>query len=171
MRLLKQHRLIDHAPDGIAQAITVVSVKFTTARRVAEDVVAHVTGSVRRKATALTLPLPGRPTPAVGADTVGTQAGPGQRLATSVTTHIARSYGARYAAVIALSDRIDGGDRCVSPEAPVTFGQLVYSARNEMVHTVDDLLWRRTELGARGLVTPPVREEAQRALDLAATLL
>ena len=171
MRLLKQHRLIDHAAEGIAQAITVVSVKFTTARRVAEDVVDHVTGAVRSNASALkTLPLPGRPTPGVDADTGGTQTRPDQRLATSVTTHIARAYGARYSAVVSLSDRIDGGDRCVSAEAPVTFGQLVYSARNEMVHTVDDLLWRRTELGARGLVTPAVRDEAQRALDLATTL-
>jgi hypothetical protein len=39
--------------------------------------------------------------------------------------------------------------------------------REEQACTTEDLLWRRCELGALGLVTEAVTRDAQRALELA----
>jgi glycerol-3-phosphate dehydrogenase len=88
-------------------------------------------------------------------------------LPDDVIEHLVRAYGSRYERVIALSREIDGGDRRLSPDAPVILAQLVYGAREEQARTAEDLLWRRCELGPRGLVTAELEHEARRALVVA----
>src|ERR1051326_8822580 len=50
VRLDTRHRLVDHTADGAPSLLTVVSVKFTTARRVAEGAVDRVCASLGRPA-------------------------------------------------------------------------------------------------------------------------
>ena len=170
VRLLKRHRILDHRETGISGAMSVVSVKFTTARRVAEDVVDRMTGTRRAGVTVpLTLPLPGRPTDGTTSTLAAARRRFGDRLGDEILEHLVRSYGARYERIVALCDEIEGGDRRLSPGAPVIFAQLVHAVREEQARTVEDLLWRRCELGSRGLATDEAKRDAERALALTAT--
>lgn len=167
VRLLKRHRILDHRSEGVAGALSVVSVKFTTARRVAEEVVDRIARGQRPRTTAaLTVPLPGKPMHSISTTLADARNRFRRQLPDDVLEHLVRAYGSRYERVVALSETVDGGTRRLSPEAPVIFAQLVYSAREEQVRTAEDLLWRRCELGARGLVTAEMEREAHRAFGL-----
>ena len=161
VRLLKRHTVIDHAAEGAPGAWSVVSIKFTNARHVASDVVDRLTS--RRRSSDEVLPLPGRI-----ADSVPSVVDAARRqhpaLPADVVEHLVRSYGTRFEHVIQLAHRLPGGLDRVSPAAPVIAGQLAFGALEEDGRTEDDLLWRRTELGARGLVTPDARRAAREAL-------
>jgi glycerol-3-phosphate dehydrogenase len=168
LRLLKRHRIIDHRADGVAGALSVVSVKFTTARRVAADVVDLLTGTPTSDTpTPRTLPLPGKPVPDVGTALADARHRFANLLPDDVLEHLVRAYGSRYHRIVDLCRTIEGGDRRLSPDAPVIFAQLIHGVREEQACTTDDLLWRRCELGALGLVTEAVTRDAQRALELA----
>lgn len=170
VRLLKRHRIIDHGSEGIGGALSVVSVKFTTARLVAEEIVDRLTGGPRpRIGTALTIQLPGRPVHSPSSMLADARARYVPLLPDDVLEHLVRAYGSRYERVIALLQEVDGGDRRLSPDAPVILAQLVYGAREEQARTAEDLLWRRCELGPRGLVTAEAERAAHRALALART--
>jgi glycerol-3-phosphate dehydrogenase len=168
VRLLKRHRILRHDAEGLAGAMSVISVKFTTARGLAREVVDGLT-SERRGATAMPgLTLPGRPAEGMSELRDVARARHGGALSDEVLEHLVRAYGTRYERVVALAQRLDGGRDRVSPDAPVIFAQLVYGAAHEHAQTVDDLLWRRTELGARGLIDGAALRAAERALILAA---
>jgi len=165
VRLLKRHRIIDHAADGVAGAVSVVSVKFTTARRVAEEVVDRVVGTRRpgdRRPPILS--LPGKLPVDVDSTIRAAQRRHGRVLPNDVVEHLVRAYGSRFEHVIALANRIEGGDRRLTPDAPVILAQLAYGAQEEQARTPEDLLWRRTELGSRGLITDDAMGKAQLAL-------
>jgi glycerol-3-phosphate dehydrogenase len=91
-------------------------------------------------------------------------------LPDDVLEHLVRSYGARHADVIALARQVEGGLERVVPAAPVIRAQLHFGARHEQSRTPDDLVWRRTELGPRGLVTDDVRRLARRIFESEATV-
>ena len=85
-------------------------------------------------------------------------------LPSDVVEHLVRCYGANYERVIALGQSVDRGWERVVPDAPVIQAQFLYGVRDEQARTADDLLWRRTELGPRGLVTPDARAMAEQAI-------
>jgi glycerol-3-phosphate dehydrogenase len=166
VRLLKHHRIIDHRADGVAGAVSVVSVKFTTARRVAEEVVDRVAGPRRSIGnTPLALSLPGKLAVEVDVAVREAQERFSRNLPDDVIEHLVRAYGSRYGRVVALADRMAGGTRRLTPDAPVIVAQLVYGVREEQARTPEDLLWRRTELGSRGLLTEDAIREARLAIE------
>jgi glycerol-3-phosphate dehydrogenase len=163
VRLLKRHRILDHASDGVAGALTVVTVKYTTAPVVAADVVSRITGGrVRRALTAAA--MPGAAFSSLDAlRAAARERAPG--LPADVVEHLVRSYGARHADVLELGRRHDDWDRRVVPGLPVIRAQLLYGAAAEHARTPEDLLYRRTEIGARGRADAQAAAAAQRALD------
>lgn len=112
------------------------------------------------------MPLPGKPAHGSAGTLADARARYSRLIPDDVLEHLVRAYGSRYERVIALSQVVDGGDRRISPHAPVIFAQLVYGAREEQARTAADLLWRRCELGPRGLVTAQAERDADRALAL-----
>jgi glycerol-3-phosphate dehydrogenase len=168
VRLLKRHRILRHDAEGTPGAVSVVSVKFTTARRVAREVVDGLTGERRSDANAPSLTLPGKLARDVETVVSGARSRYGGVLPQDVLEHLVRAYGSRYERIIELAQRIDGGGNRLSADAPVIFAQLVYGAAEERARTADDLLWRRTELGARGLAGADAVRAAERALRLGA---
>src|SRR5690606_29580823 len=153
---------------GLAGAVSVISVKFTTARGLAREVIDGLTSERRTVSAPPELTLPGRPAEGVAALSESARVSHGGTLPDDVLEHLVRAYGSRYERVIALAQRLEGGRDRVSPDAPVSFAELAYGAAHEHARTADDLLWRRTELGARGLVDGTARRAAERALLLAA---
>lgn len=171
--LLREPVIADHAADGAPGLISVLSVRLSYARRLAARVLGCVsaslgrdaapggTGRIRRSADDDLKPLPG------GGDF---DAGGGElprELPEDVRAHLARCYGSEAPAVVAAVRAVDGWDRRVVDGEPVIFGQFVHGVRAEMARTADDLVWRRTEIGPRGLADGASLELARAALAVA----
>jgi glycerol-3-phosphate dehydrogenase len=170
LQLLKRHRILDHAKDGCAGALSVVTVKFTTAGLVARDVIDHVVPS-RATGTAdwRTLPLPGAAFESLEALHAVARARYGALLPADVLEHLVRSYGSRYEEILEHRHTLRGWDQPVVAGAPVIRAQFVHGAIAEHARTAEDLVWRRTEIGPRGLADDAALRLAEAALAGAAS--
>jgi glycerol-3-phosphate dehydrogenase len=166
VRLLKRHRIIDHSSDGCPGAVSVVTVKLTTARRVASDVLDRIAPADAREpaAAAPLVPLPGGTFPSLEQLQSESKGRYGALLPDDVLEHLVRTYGARYAAVLEQHRNEPGWNERVVPGAPVVRAQLTHGVVAEHGRTVDDLIWRRTELGPRGLATDAAHRAAEQVL-------
>lgn len=163
---LKRHRLVDHSRDGEPRLVTVATGKYTTARRAAEDAVDLVVRKLDRRAahcSTATSSLPGAPADRVS-ELVAEALRGDHGLESDVVEHLVRVYGRGYGRV--LDQRGAAADRHtrVDPGAPVILAQWVNAIRHEAAVRPEDLVWRRTELGARGLATEALLRSAARTL-------
>ncbi len=163
VQLQRSHTVTEVAEGGVP-VLTATTVKFTAARRVAEQTInraCEILGHGGAPCRTASVPLPGAPDegmPALFAEARNTLSG---RLGADVIDHLVRSYGTCYPEVLACADADLSADDRISPDAPVLHSQWVYAIRDEMAGTADDLLLRRTEFGARGAVEPTIRERAE----------
>ncbi|RMH37834.1 MAG: glycerol-3-phosphate dehydrogenase/oxidase [Nitrospirae bacterium] len=147
--LLKEYRLIDHRREhGVDGLLTVVGVKFTEARHVAERVVDEISRRVTGRWDACrtaSIPIWGgeieewerwRGTP-IRIDDI--------TLPHDVQEHLYRSYGAHSDTVLAYCRKPNMAERILE-NAPVLTGELVYAVRHEMAVTLQDAIARRTDL-------------------------
>ncbi|HEX7120402.1 MAG TPA: FAD-dependent oxidoreductase [Longimicrobiales bacterium] len=156
--LLRRHRILDHAADGVPAAVTVVAEKFTTARRIAEEVVDLLFRKLGRPSPpcrTAELPLPGAPR-SPSALLAEASRRFGDRLERDALEHLTRAYGRGYARVLGGEPGGDAG--------ALLRRQFAYGARNEMARRVEDLLARRTEIGPRGVRAPNAERLAGEAL-------
>jgi glycerol-3-phosphate dehydrogenase len=134
--LLDQFEVRDHAADGIAGAVSVVGVKYTTARAVSARAVRIVMEKLGRTPTALDLPI----------------------LAVDDGTRLGARYGeaARDVAALASSEPYLAGP--VAAGFDVTRAEVVHAVRHEMALTLEDVVLRRTAMGAAGHPGPEAVE-------------
>ncbi|MGH7664224.1 MAG: FAD-dependent oxidoreductase [Gemmatimonadaceae bacterium] len=161
VQLLKRDRVIDHRTHGAPALISVVGIKFTTSRRLAERVVDLVLRKLGRAAPSCrtaTITLPGAPASleALRAEAAARSSG---ALPPDILEHLLRTYGREYTKVLAYRATLPAWNERVDPGSPVIIAQLAHAVDAEMAQTVEDVLLRRVELGARDAVT-------QRAVDL-----
>lgn len=134
----------EHRADGIDGAITLMGVKYTTARSLAQRAVTLAMAQIGTHATPVsehTL-LPGSlpdgtpsPFPAIDAE---------------AWRHLQRLYGSSAAEVAgAVRERRTLAAR-ITPGLPVIGAQVVEAVRNEMAQTLEDVVLRRTGLGSAG---------------------
>ena len=163
--LIRRHAIVDHGEEGLAGALSVRTVKYTTARRVAEETVDRVFHRLRKEppeCRTSTARLPGAPSEPIDRFIQAALAKHSDAPNHDVLEHLVRSYGVRYEAVL---EAVPGESlRRVEPDEVVAFGQFVHGVRAEMAVTAEDLVWRRTELGPRGSVSDQAIELARRAL-------
>jgi glycerol-3-phosphate dehydrogenase len=155
VRLLKRHRIIDHAADGAPSVISAISVKYTTARLAAEivvDLLLKKLGLARRPCRTGSTLLTGAPTTAIGQLSAEARRRHGTLLDDDILEHLVRTYGARYERILAYQHSVPDWKQQVSSSSPVIRAQLVHAVREEMALRTEDLVFRRTELGTRGTV-------------------
>jgi glycerol-3-phosphate dehydrogenase len=136
--------LREHRRDGVDGAITLMGVKYTTARLLAEQAVTMVTAQLGRHAPSQTAStaLPGHMPDGSASPVIGLDQG--------VWDHLQRVHGAdasRVAAVVQASPAL--GHRIVG-HLPIVGAQIVEAARHEMALTLEDIVLRRTGLGSAG---------------------
>jgi glycerol-3-phosphate dehydrogenase len=151
--LLGTPAILDHAGDGAAGAITVVGVKFTTARAVGAKAAAAaaraIGGSTRTTDTDRAI-LPGAGIADHEALTIETARAVGLELAPPIIRHITGVYGDRCAAIVRLMAERSDWRMPLVPGRPVVGAEVVHAIRNEMACTLADIVVRRSELGAMG---------------------
>lgn len=154
------------APDGLP-VVRAETVKYTTARHVAERAVDRICRLLGRQGTdrpTRSASLPGAPDGSVAGLVREAVARTDVGLPAATLRHLARAYGRRYRDVLRfVASRPDGADRVV-PGTPVTVGELAHAAEEEMAASPEDLLFRRTEIGARGRASAGARRAAESVL-------
>jgi glycerol-3-phosphate dehydrogenase len=151
--LLGSPRILHHARDGAAGSMTVVGVKYTTARAVGARAAAmaakQLGGSTRATDTDRAI-LPGAGIADHEALTIETARAVGLELAPPIIRHIIGVYGDRCAAIVRLmAERTDWRMPLV-PGQTVIGAEVIHAIRAESACTLADIVVRRSELGAMG---------------------
>lgn len=151
IQLYKQHQIIDHRQEGIHGLLSVVGVKYTTARYVAQKVVDKVfsiSGYKPPPCLTMNTPLHGgaiehlerfvqansKPNP-FGVDE-------------QTMRNLLYQYGSAYGALLKEVDIKEKAS--LQPWQRLLKAQILYGMRHEMAQTVDDIILRRTDLATAG---------------------
>ena len=151
--LLAEPQILDHSGAGAPGAMTVIGVKYTTARGVAERAVnaaARRLGMHTRAAHTDRAPLPGAGIADHEALAIETARAVGLELAPPMIAHVTGIYGDRCVPIIRLmAERSEWRMPLVGGQ-PTVGAEVVYAIREEMACTLADVVIRRTERGAGG---------------------
>jgi glycerol-3-phosphate dehydrogenase len=160
--LRSDHEIRDHTRDGIAGALSAVTVKYTTARRVAEQAVDRVVQRLGRRtegSRTATAELPGAEIADFEAILRESLRRHDVMLEAAVQRHLIDTYGSQVPALIQLiASRSEWKER-VAAHVPTIGAEVIRAARHEMACTLTDAVLRRTTLGSAGYPG----EEAARA--------
>jgi glycerol-3-phosphate dehydrogenase len=152
--LVKQYRIHDHGTeDGIEGLVSVLGVKYTTARDVSEKAVDHVF----RKLGFSPIGSVSAEKPIYGGDIEQFS----EFIAESMKKkpadftdesfdHILHCYGSRYEDVLEILENEPSAAELVTGSRPVTKLQVIQGVREEMAMKLTDVVMRRTELGSVG---------------------
>ena len=148
--LLAESKVLSH-PE-LPGVMSLVGVKYTTARLAAEravDSVARAVGATTRSCRTATQLLPH----ADVADSDGllqeTSRGLGVRLERDIQSHLAGWYGTEGPAVLRCAHAENALAR-LTPERPVIAGEVIYAVRMATATRLEDVVFRRTPLGSAG---------------------
>lgn len=146
-------QILDHASDGASGAMTVVGVKYTTARavgaRAATAAAKALRGSTRKTGTDTAI-LPGAGIADHEALAIETARAVGLELAPPIIRHITAIYGDRCAAIVRLMAERSDWRMPLEPGRPNVGAEVIHAIRHEMACTLADIVIRRSELGAAG---------------------
>jgi len=141
--LQKTYRLDDHREDGIEGLLTIVGVKYTTARDVAEKAVDRTLALLQKAPSASR----SSETALVGGDIESFDdfvAGAMGDAPPDVMRHLVYTYGSTYKEILK-------GDReRIVPGSPVLAAEVRHAVREEMASDLASVVLRRTELGTAG---------------------
>jgi glycerol-3-phosphate dehydrogenase len=145
--------ILDHASDGIEGAVTIVGVKYTTARGLAEratGVVARRLGKrVRPSRTAITM-LPGAGIADHEALAIETARDLRFDVELATIRHLSRLYAEAAADVIRLMHEREDLRAPVAAGVPTVGAEVVHVILHEMAMRLPDIVVRRTGLGSAG---------------------
>jgi glycerol-3-phosphate dehydrogenase len=133
--------------------MTVVGVKFTTARAVgarAAGAAARTLGTPSRATDTDRAILPGAGIADHEALAIETARAVGLELAPPIIRHITTIYGDRCAAIVRLMAEKTDWRMPLVPGRPTVGAEVIHAMRNESACTLADIVIRRTELGAMG---------------------
>jgi len=167
VQLEKAETLVDHrTTDGIDGVLSLVAVKWTTARGVAQAAIDAIVRRLGRGGPSRTRerPLAGGEIDDYASWIERSRAVPAvSQVPATSRLHVMRGHGTRFEAVLGLAQHdVALGDRLV-PAWPTIGAELVHAARHEMALHLDDALLRRTDLY---LASPLPRGALERAATL-----
>lgn len=152
--LLNTLQIMDHArTDGIGGLVTVLGVKWTTARDVAQRTLAPLRSKLGRRTappSSPTQPLPGGDKADLAAIA---QEAMQSGLPTATAEHLVRNYGTRYGNVVRTASNNPALLQPLGSATQVTGSEVLHAVREEAALSLADVVLRRTELGSAGL--PP----------------
>jgi glycerol-3-phosphate dehydrogenase len=149
IQLAKHHQIRDHRRDGWQGLLSVVGVKYTTARYVAEKVIDHVFAVWgQRPVRSLTAhtPLYGGQTEQFSNLLHTESRRRPYGLQAEVVRHLVSSYGTAYPDVLAYLPE----QHSTEPWEAVRTAEVLYGVEHEMAQKYTDIVFRRTDLGTIG---------------------
>lgn len=154
VRLLKQYILRDHQQaDGIAGLMTVVGVKYTTARDVAEksiDFAMKKLGLPLRTSLAQRTAIHGGQIESFEDFLQSEMRRQPRGLAPEIVAHLVKNYGSSYSEPLRYFEENSDWRQTLSADTEVLHAEVVHGIREEMALKLTDVVLRRTELGTAG---------------------
>jgi glycerol-3-phosphate dehydrogenase len=149
IQLAKHHQIRDHRQDGWHGLLSVVGVKYTTARYVAEQVIDQIFaawGQRPGRSSSATTPLYGGGMERYS-DFLRTeiQRRP-QGLTEDMVRHLVSNYGTAYTEVLQYRHE----HRSAEGWAAIRSAEVLYGIEHEMAQKLSDIVLRRTDLGTAG---------------------
>jgi glycerol-3-phosphate dehydrogenase len=145
--------ILDHTKDSVTGAVTVIGVKYSTARRVAEDTIRIVARRLGKRASpsrTATRPLPGADIADHEALAIETARAIDLDLPLSVIRHLIARYAERAADIVTLMHERSDLAEAIAPNVPTIGAEIIYVIQQEMAQHLTDILIRRTGLGNAG---------------------
>ena len=151
--LLKNHySIIDHQKrDGISGLVSVVGVKYTTGRKVAEKTVDYLAKKLDKKSRKCATAT----TKLVGGDIDNFDSYFDQHyaklqggLSDDVFLSLLKNYGSKYPEVLKHTSDTTGSDNRAVDTSKRIEAEVRYCVREEMAQKMSDIVFRRTELGS-----------------------
>jgi len=162
VKLVRKSRIVDHqSDDGFSGLISVMGVKYTTARHTAENVVDMVFKKLGKRS-----PSGGTQDSRVyggqidnfGDFLASTVQKDSANLTPEIIDHWVRSYGTQYSTVKEqLTGREERAPFSLLSE-PVIPAQVIYAVQEEMAIKLADVIFRRTGIGTVGQPDDPILE-------------
>jgi len=152
--LSKRYCLIDHRThDGWDGLISVLGVKYTTARDVAEkavDIALRKLGSAFVTSRSDEAPIYGGRIPRFDDFLAAAVHGRPEGISPESMTHLVYHYGSRYPDILSYVQREPALANPLPGQKYVIGAEVVHAVREEMALTLADCVLRRTELGSAG---------------------
>jgi glycerol-3-phosphate dehydrogenase len=149
----KESRLIDHREHGgLSGLLSVISVRYTVARRDAVEVLNVAAAQLGGRGTvseSATRALPGGEIEDFNQALHAFTAKRPRWLPTESVEPMLRNYGTRAAQILSLAESEPRLARCF-PGSDITHAEALFAARAEMVQRMGDVVLRRTGLGTNG---------------------
>lgn len=150
---LKHYRIIDHVlEDHLHGLISVVGIKYTTARDVAQktiDLVFHKLGQAAPKSRTQHTPLWGGDIASIDVFMQQALQQESGRLSPEVVRHLVQTYGSAYSCILSYVDSNPAWGQVIS-NSKVIQAEVIHAVREEMAEKLVDVVLRRTELGTLG---------------------
>ncbi len=154
VQVVKHWQIHDHSKEnGVDGLISVVGVKWTTARDVAEkvtDLVLKKLGKLPVRSQTASLPI-------FGGDIVGgnqlfrsAKTEVEQEVDAEVLQHLVQTYGSNFKDLLSYGHERRTWLERVCQEVPVIKGEVIHAIRKEMAQKLEDVIFRRTDLGTAG---------------------
>ncbi len=153
VRLQKHPTFRDHRDEGWRGLYSVVGVKWTTARYVAQWAVDQIArrmtpaaGPARPESAPLPDAEPAGPDPLLSRDSVRGR----DPIAEATIRRLAAYYGPRAEAILQYVDQAPALARPLAPDTEAIGAEVVHAVREESAQRLSDLILRRTDLAADG---------------------
>ena len=167
-RTASHHRIIDHGDEGAKGLISVVGVKYTTARAVAEKAISLVAKKLARPVgppRSAQVPVYGGAIESFDTFLADALSERRQELSESAIRQLVHNHGSEYRGVLGLAQDRPELIEPVSGSSPVLKAQIVNAVKHEGAQTLEDVVFRRTELATAG---HPGRDSLQTTAQLMA---
>ncbi len=162
----KESRVIDHREGGVSGLLSVISVRYTVARRDAVQALDLAVGQIGGSKTineSATRPLPGGDIEDFNRALHALTAQRPRWLPSGAIEALLRNYGTHAAQIFALAETEPRLGRCFSGSS-ITHAEALFAVRAEMAQRMSDVVLRRTGLGTNGHPGAQVLEEVQELL-------
>ncbi len=154
IKLAQHYQLYDHHREGLAGLLSVVGVKYTTARGVAEkavDWIFKMRGEQPRRSTSSTTSLYGGAIEQFDTFLHQAEKNHASLLSTTSVRRLVYNYGSVYPKVLEYWEGERRSDEKTTNDLEALKGEIRYVVNEEMAQKLSDLILRRTELGSAGL--------------------
>lgn len=154
VKLLKSYQIVDHKTEhGLEGLITVVSVKYTTARDVAEKTIDYVLKKLDNapvRCQTGNTPVFGGDIESYGDFVASATARPAPPLSAAQIERLIENYGSAYAPLVKYAEEHPDWLVPIAAGSDILKAEVVYAVREEMAMKLADVVRRRTELGSAG---------------------
>lgn len=153
VKLLRRGKIYDHRQDGLDGLLTVVGVKYTSARYVAEQVLNLIQNKLSLSQTQCqthTTPLFGGRIEYFDGFLDEATARCNTKINGDAIPHLARNYGTEYVNLLKYSAEDPTLLHPVSDQTSTIKAEVLHAVRSEMAQKLSDVVFRRTEMGSAG---------------------